>query len=279
MKLYDFDGMFDEKLSEYIKKNGDKHKEKEWEDIIPTLYAKFGDTQIKSLGKTPNQYYAEMTDEQLIKSLSAHLKQGVPVSEFLCNAIEARKIDNLLLPLLDGTEDEVTYALNLLGASPLAADKYMQIIVTSDNEDIVNTCVDYVKELADNVKATALDNYNKGVCKEYMLEILSRCVVKDDVIFDILIKEFRSDPDNVPMHASYLAAYGDERALDYLLDKIDEDGISYVEYQELKFAIEALGGTYTKERDFSGDPYYELIKQHGAQGIDIFEDVLDNNNN
>ena len=53
MKLYDFDGMFDEKLSEYISKNAGKYKENEWEDIIPKLYQKFGDTVVKSLGKTP----------------------------------------------------------------------------------------------------------------------------------------------------------------------------------------------------------------------------------
>jgi hypothetical protein len=271
MKLYDFDGMFDEKLSAYIKKNSGKYKEEEWEDIIPQMYAKFGDTVIKSIGKTPNQFYGEMSDEDLVKSLVGHLKQGVPVSEYLCNAIESRKADELLLPLLDGTDDEISYALNLLGASPLAIPKYMQLLVSSDSEDVRNTCVDYVKERADDVKEQALANYKAGVQKEYMMEILSRCIVKDDRIFDILIKEFRSGVDNVPMHASYLAAYGDERALSYLLDKIDEDGITYVEYQELKFAIEALGGTYDKERDFSGDPYYELIKSHGASDIDIFK--------
>jgi hypothetical protein len=275
MKLYDFDGMFDEKLSEYIKKNGAKYKEEEWEGIIPQMYAKFGDTVIKSLGKTPNEFYAEMSDEDLIKSLVGHLKQGVPVSEFLCNAIEKRKIDSLLIPLLDGSDDEVAYALNLLGASPLAIPKYMQLLTSSESEDVRNTCVDYVKERADDVKEQALKNYKAGIQKEYMLEILSRCVIKDDEIFEILIKEFRSDADNVPMHASYLAAYGDERALKYLLDKIDEEGISYVEYQELKFAIEALGGSYEKERDFSGDPYYQLIKAHGASDIDIFKDFKD----
>jgi hypothetical protein len=271
MKLYDFDGMFDEKLSAYIQKNGQKYKEEEWEGIIPQMYAKFGDTVIKSLGKTPNEYYAQMSDGELIKCLSAHLKQGVPVPQFLCNAIEGRKNDKLLMPLLQGTEDEISYALNLLGASPLAIPEYMKIIVSSDNEDVVNTCVDYVKERADDVKEEALKNYGEGIKKEYMMEILSRCIVKDDRIYKILTNEFRRDVDNIPMHASYLAAYGDDRALDILLDKIDEDGISYVEYQELKFAIEALGGTYEKERDFSGDPYYEMIKSHGASDIDIFK--------
>ena len=91
MKLYDFDGMFDKKLSDYIAKNPDKYKEEEWEDIIPKLYKSFGDTFIKSVGDTPNGFYAKMTDGELIKALTTHLKQGVPVSEFLCNAIEQRR--------------------------------------------------------------------------------------------------------------------------------------------------------------------------------------------
>lgn len=274
MKLYDFDGMFDEKLSEYVKKNADKHREKEWEDIIPKMYARFGDTVIKSLGKSPNRYYAEMDDSQLVAQLRAHLKQGVAVSEFLCNAIEGRKIENLLIPLLGGTDDEIAYALNLLGACREALPEYMRLLTTSESEDVRNTCVDYVKEFADEVKDAALGYYKKGVQREYMLEILSRCVVRDDEIFDILIKEFRTG-DDVPMHASYLASYGDERALEYLLDKIDEEGISFIEYQELKYAIESLGGSYEKERDFSSDPYYQLVKTHSAKEVDIFGELPD----
>ncbi|MDE7163317.1 MAG: hypothetical protein K2O44_04480 [Clostridia bacterium] len=274
MKLYDFDGMFDEKLSEYVKKNADKYREKEWEDIIPKMYARFGDTVIKSLGKSPNQYYADMDDGQLVAQLRAHLKQGVAVSEFLCNAIESRKPEKLLIPLLSGTEDEIAYALNLLGASREALPEYMRLLTTSENEDVRNTCVDNVKEFADDVKEQALDFYKKGVQREYMLEILSRCVIRDDEIFDILIKEFRTG-DDVPMHASYLAAYGDERALEYLLDKIDEEGITFIEYQELKYAIESLGGSYEKERDFSNDPYYQAIKAHSANEVDIFGELPD----
>ncbi|MDE5766661.1 MAG: hypothetical protein K2I17_05800 [Clostridia bacterium] len=272
MKLYDFDGMFDEKLSEYVKKNADKHREKEWEDIIPKMYARFGDTVIKSLGKSPNQYYADMDDGQLVAQLRAHLKQGVAVSEFLCNAIESRKPEKLLIPLLSGTEDEIAYALNLLGASREALPEYMRLLTTSESEDVRNTCVDNVKEFADDVKEQALDYYKKGVQREYMLEILSRCVIRDDQIFNILIKEFRTG-DDVPMHASYIAAYGDERALEYLLDKIDEEGITFIEYQELKYAIESLGGSYEKERDFSNDPYYQAIKAHSANEVDIFGEL------
>lgn len=275
MKLYDFDGMFDEKLSEYVRKNADKYKESEWEDIIPKMYARFGDTVIKSLGKSPNEYYAEMDDKTLVSTLRAHLKQGVAVSEFLCAAIEKRKADELLIPLLSGTDDEIAYAMNLLGASRAALPEYMRLLTTSDSEDVKNTCVDNLKEFADDVKAVALDNYNKGVEREYMLEILSRCVIKSDEIYEILIKEFRLADDNLPMRASYLAAYGDERALPVLLDKIDEESITFIEYQELKYAIESLGGSYEKERDFSNDEYYQLVKAHSANEIDIFGELPD----
>ena len=261
MKLYDFDGMFDEKLSEYIARNSSKYKENEWEDIIPELYRRFGDTPIKSLGKSPKEYYAEMDDAELIKRLKSHLKHGVPVSEFLCAAIESRNAAEQLLPLLDGTQDEVEYGMTLIGADPVAIDKYLDMLVSSSDKDMKDRCADFIKENADLVLKKAVAYYNGGTDKEYMLEIMSRAIQRSDEVFSILVNEFLSDPDEVPMHASYLAAYGDVKALPYLLDKIDEEDISFIEYQELKFAIEALGGEYTKERDFSDDPYFKLIKQ------------------
>lgn len=271
MKLYDFDGMFDEKLTEYITAHAAEHTEAEWEDIIPRLYKKFGDTKIKSLGKTPNEFYAEMSDEDLVKALRAHLKQNVPVSEFLCAAIESRKLTEMLLPLLDGKESEREYAMNLIGADEQAIPKYMEMLIATEDEDLKNRCVDFIKEKADVVIDEVIDCYREDVEPEHMLEIMSRAKEKRDEIFNILLKEFRTDPDNVPMNASYLAAYGDERALEYLLEKIDEDGITFIEYQELKFAIEALGGEYKKERDFSSDPYFQLIRGGSLDGdVDLF---------
>lgn len=274
MKLYDFDGMFDEKLSEYIAKNSGKYKEEEWEDIIPRLYQKFGDTKIKSLGKTPREFYAEMSDADIIRCLKAHIREDVPVSEFLCNEIEGRKLVDSLLPMLDGTDSEREYAMNMIGADDRAIKKYLDMLVSTDDTDLKNRCVDLIKEKADLVVKDALENYENGVETEYMCEILSRSVIPNDKIFDILLKEFRGDVENIPMHASYLAAYGDERALPYLLDKIDEEGISFIEYQELKFAIEALGGEYEKERDFSSDPYHQLIRGQSPETSDLFASFI-----
>ena len=271
MKLYDFDGMFDKRLSEYISKNVGKYKEEEWEDMIPEMYAKFGNTVLKSLGTSPNGYYAAMSPEELVKCLRAHVKNGVPVSEFLCKAIEARPgCEGMLLPLLENGEEGLKqYVVNILGSSPAAIPVYMRMIEREEGEDFKNQCVDFIKENADLVKEKALENYKNGVEKPLMLEILSKVKERDGRVYDILLAEFLSGED-VPMHAGYLASYGDERALPYLLEKIDEEGISYIEYQELKYAIEALGGEYTKQRDFSGDEYYDLIHSHSVSSADIF---------
>ena len=62
------------------------------------------------------------------------------------------------------------------------------------------------------------------------------------------------------MRASYLAAYGDERALPHLLERIEDRTIGFVEFQELKYASEALGGEYDEPRDFSDDKDYLAVE-------------------
>lgn len=274
MILYDFEGMFEKKLSDYMAKNRDKYSGEEWEEIVPKLYERFGDTVVKQIGKTPNQYYGEMSDGELIKTLCALLNKGIAVPEYLCRAIEGRNCAKLLLPLLYGTEEQTLYAMKLLAADGQALGRYMELITDeSTPEEIKNACAEYLKEKADEVKEEALLNYKKGAAKEYMTEILSRCVIKDDRIFRILTDEFRSNDEHTALYAGYLAAYGDERALVYLLNRINDEDINYVEFRELKYAIECLGGEYAGERDFSSDPAYGLIKNHDAGAQDIFGNI------
>ena len=73
MKLVDFDGLFDEKLTQFMEENKNKYTEKQWEDIIPKLYKKFGDTYVAKVKCTPKEYYAKMTNAELAETLIAHL--------------------------------------------------------------------------------------------------------------------------------------------------------------------------------------------------------------
>lgn len=261
MKLIDFDGLFDEKLTVYMEENRGKYTEKQWEDIIPKLYKKFGDTYVSKIKCTPKEYYAKMTDGELVETLSAHLTEEVPVPEFLCAEIENRGEAKFLLPLLEKEDAQtVSYAVNLLGDDARAYAAYLKILIENRlDEEIRSDVADILKLHADEHKTLALENYQKGIAREYMLEILSRVKARDEEVYQTLLQAFLSQ-ENVPVHAGYLAAYGDERALPVLLQRIEDKTIGFVEFQELKYAVEALGGEYDEPRDFTEDKDYIAVE-------------------
>jgi hypothetical protein len=270
MKLIDFDGLFDEKLTQYMKESGKKRSPKQWEDAIPKLYKQFGDTYIAKIKCTPKQYYAKMTEEALAETLAAHLEQDISVPEFLTNELESRGAVETLLPLLGQGGKAAEYALNLIGDDARAFDTYFSILIDENgDEGLKGEIVDMFRQHADEVKARVIEAYQKGIEKGYMLEILSRVTLGEDAIYQILLEAFQNaDEKELPLCAGYLAAYGDERALPHLYRKIEDKSIGFVEFQELKYAIEALGGEYDEERDFTADKDYLRVQSAKEKGTD-----------
>ena len=266
MKLIDFDGLFDEKLTKFMEDNKNKYTEKQWEDIIPKLYKKFGDTYVSKVKCTPKEYYAKMSDTELADCLRAHLREGVPAPEFLCTEIENRGAVETLLPLLsDEDTAAVSYAINLIGDDARAYEEYFAILTENRaDEDVRSDVVDIIRLHADELKERVIALYEKGIAREAMLEILSRVKARDEKVFEILLTAFRSG-EETPRRAGYLASYGDERALPYLMAKIEDRSIGFVEFQELKYAIEALGGSYDEPRDFSADKDYIAVEASGVR--------------
>ena len=271
MKLIDFDEKFNRKMAEMIEKHAGERTEEEWETAVADAYEKFGDAYMGAIGMTPRQYFAKMGDGQLVETLKEYLLQGVSVPDLLCEAIAGRGVFPELLALLHETDEElVHYALNLIGSDRRALERYVQMLSEEAyDEHIKDALADLLKERADEVTEMVLPLV-RGENAAYALEILSRTQKRDDRVYQALLGAFRNgEEEEVPLYAGYLAAYGDERALPELLKKIDEPEMGFVTFQELKFAIEALGGEYTKERDFSQDESYKKIMEAGA-GTDIF---------
>ncbi len=270
MKLIDFDGLFDEKLTQYMTENKNKHSEREWENVIPKLYKAFGDTRIAKIGCTPKEYFARMTDEELAQTFEGYLKEEIPVPEFLCDELENRDSVDALLHLLT-SEDTMTvsYAINLIGDNEKAFPAYFAMLTENRlDEDIRSDATDMLRAHADEIKAQAISYYKEGKAREYMLEILSRVKERDEEVYGMLVDAFRASEDS-SAYAGYLAAYGDERALPVLLNKIEDQSIGFVEFQELKYAIEALGGSYDEPRDFSGDKDYVAIEVASQKEIPL----------
>ncbi len=262
MKLVDFDGLFEEKLAKYMQESKKKRSAKAWEDVIPKLYQQFGDTYIAKLKCTPKQYYANMTAQELAQTLSAHIQQKVSVPEFLMTELELRGEAESLLPLLTGdNEDTARYAVQLLGKDPRAFDGYFSVLASTGKEGAKGEIVAMFCECANEVKARALQTYRQGIETEGMLEVLSHTSIGDEEVYGTLLAAFiESEEWQLALRAGYLATYGDERALPHLLRKIENEGIGFVEFQELKYAIEALGGEYDEERDFTLDKDYLAVE-------------------
>lgn len=272
MKYVDIDALFEKYLRERILKSAEKRSMEEWEDKIPELYAEFGAESFAELdGKTPDTYYDDVSGAELVGALCEQLEKGQSVSEYLCAAIVCRAdAEEPLIALLDcGEEEKTMYALNLLGemSSDAAVPKCVELAAFGDGDE-------HVKELAAELLSAKCE-----VCKEQLLrlyggvtndaqalfcDVLSRCA-RDERIFQTLVDAFRTHPMQTTLYSSFLARYGDERALPALYGAIEKQGIDFAEFRELKFAIETLGGEYENKRDFSEDAIYRKLKSENAE--------------
>ena len=266
IKIIDVDKLFDDYISDYVYKNIGKVKPEEIENKIPMLYEQFGNEKLKELdNKTPNEYYKDYDIKELLTCLKNHLEKRVEVSDFLCEAINAKVDDDAeLVKALDNDEDEefMLYVMNILidMGSKKCLNKFLELITWDYSENVKELATEYLKEHAESVKDQVLLQFRDcdNIIKEYLTEILSGCK-KDDKVFDILIEQFAKNQDKIPLYAGYLAKYGDERALTFLMAEIERQDISYADFEELRFAIEALGGEYNKVRDFKKEKTYKKI--------------------
>ena len=270
IKTVDVDELFDKYISDYVYKNIGKVKPEQIENRIPELYVEFGNEKLEELdGKTPNEYYKSFSGSELLSCLKDHLEKGVAVSDFLCEAITATTDnESALLKALDEDESEefTLYVMNMLSEidSKKCLNRYLSFVLSDYSEPIKELATEYLRDRAEAVKEDVLAQFKDAdeSVKACLTEILAGCK-KDDRVFDILIAEFARHTDNIPLYAGYLAKYGDERAIPFLTVEIEREKISYADFEELRFAIEALGGEYNKIRDFKSDKSFKKIKSNG----------------
>lgn len=77
---------------------------------------------------------------------------------------------------------------------------------------------------------------------------------------DYLVRRLRNQPEQRALWASCLGKLGDERALEPLKEMLNLFDLRYLDYIELRAAVEALGGDPGGERTFYGDPDFEALR-------------------
>lgn len=267
MKIIDVDRLFDKYIEDYVYKNVGKIKPEEIENKIPVLYEEFGNAPQKELdGKTPNGFYRGFHAEELLSALKEHLIKGVPVSDFLVEAIIADKTagKSVKAALMEEQDESFTaYLMNILSdlKGEIPVERYLEFALLDYPENVGELATEALAQNADRAVSAVLKGYAYADedKKGRLGEILSNVKNKSDEVFERLVSEFQAHGKEIPLYASFLARYGDERAIPFLKTAIEQK-VNYQEFEELKFAIEVLGGEYSEKRDFTQDAIYKKVK-------------------
>ena len=81
-------------------------------------------------------------------------------------------------------------------------------------------------------------------------------------VYNLAIRLFKENAGRRALFATYLGKLGDERALPVLMEAAEDEKTGYIDFIEIRNAIEMLGGTAPK-RDFYDDPDWEALHRSG----------------
>lgn len=274
MNCIDFDKQFERYTREWMEKNAEKYNNNMdvIEAMMPEVYMEFlGKPASWLAGESPGSFFEQYDDAQmLVEWMCAYYEQDVPVPDLLLERITALGTEAeeclLRLPFGENVPHEAALtAISLLGemesTAPMQA--YVDFIAKLEEPDEKgDMCAEALLAMGAIVVEpilAALDSA-KETGRDIFADLLSN-YPGEERTFELLMERFAHCEDRHALFASYLAKFGDDRALPVLMAAALDDRTNYLDYVEIVSAIDALGGERPPERDFNGDPYYESLKR------------------
>jgi len=274
MKCINFDRAFERYMAEWIKKNSEKYKDDMdvIEDMMPDVYLEFLKKPADFLdGVAPQDYFEQFDNaDMLVNWLCDYIAQGVPVPDLLLERVTAlgNPAEKSLLALVardDLPEETQMTAISLLREmeSKAPMQRYIDYIASLEEpSDKGDLCAEALMSMGESVVEPILAALSGAgqTGRDIFADVLSN-YPGDERIYELMIERFVTRDERRALFASYLAKLGDERAIPMLKEAAQSPDINYLDYVEVVNAIEALGGERPPEREFSGDPYYESLRQ------------------
>ena len=272
--ILDFDANFKAYCEKWIDLNKGKFRTYEqMEDAIPEVYLRWLNSPAAFLdGETPGAYFQKYNSApELVKWLRMYDAAGVSVPDQLLDRISDLGQAAVKPLLYTAKEEKYTDSLRSLALNLLkevdAGDAPLEVCLNlidgrKEDDDLADVAAELLGTMAsrhvDEI-AARLEDVNE-FARETYLDVLTN-YPGDERVFQALIKDLDARRDRVALFAALLGKYGDERALDALNAALEWEEINYLDFLEIKDAIENLGGECLSERDFTGDAYYEAFKQ------------------
>ena len=270
MTPIDFDRRFSHWLRGFLEENQDSFTDvNQVEQLMPQLYYRFVTTPADWLsGQAPEHYFDGQSPEDLVAWISRYELEEVPVPELLLDAIiqEGNRARDALITLMADPSAPLAprmTAVNLLRemALPPPTDIYITWQISRELKDELADCaLEALEAAGEQALPGMLEALPQAgdAGQEALLSVLSRYPGLEGV-YEALIKLFDLAPSRTPSLAAYLGRLGDERALPMLIARAKDPNIDYLDYIELRSAIESLGGE-APEREFGEDPGYEALR-------------------
>lgn len=271
--ILDFDANFAAYSEKWMQMNQKKFANiEQMEDAMPDVYLHWLNSPAAFLmGETPASYFNKYDNpDELVAWVIEYEAAGVPVPDPLMERISdlgERSVPALLRTAADAdnaAQTRVT-ALNILkeiecGTQPMAL--CLDIIDRrGESDEIADVAAELLETVGEDCVPEILNRLNEvsDEARETYLDILCN-YPGDERIFPALMEAFETHPEKRALYASLLGKLGDVRALNTLKESLNAIDLNYLDYMEIRNAVEMLGGSVEHEREFAGDPYYETLK-------------------
>lgn len=270
MKIYDFD----EKFYDYMRTWMAMHPgmtEKQLEDSYNEVLLNWLNAPATWLGGTkPGEYFQRYSDpKDLIKLLEEYSRRDIGLPEPLYSRIVSagegcvpaltRIVENTDRPeALRATALAILRDIDGDGLGALC----VELACRGGEKDEVGDIAAEILAGGDGGQIEALLDRYESAGEFGQLRILEICAnfPGDDRILSYMLDKLRNRPQQRALYASFLGKLGDPRAIDALKAFLPLADISYLDYIELRNAVEELGGDPGEERTFYGDPYFEAMR-------------------
>ena len=270
----DFDRRFSVFLNNWLEKNRHIYKGNmdKVEELVPEIYEEFLNTPLEEdAAVIPLSYFSRYDDAAfLIGWMQAYRKAGISIPDMLMERIvelgePAEKELYRLVCAEEASEEMRMTAASLLQEldSTLPLTFYADAVAAAQTDSgLIELFTESLIHMGKEATIAARDRYYQatGTGKMAFLDILSRAVEKGDT-YELIVEQLKAGNERIGLLVSYLARLNEERALPLLYNLCKKPDIGYLDYIEVVNAIDTLGGEAPADREFSGDPAYESLRQ------------------
>ncbi|MDD2648750.1 MAG: hypothetical protein PHI27_09700 [Eubacteriales bacterium] len=272
MKCPDFDKEFQKYLTAYLEQHAKDYKNYDaMEEDMPAIYMRWVNQPQDFLeGFTPGSFFMQYDDgKQLVDWMCEYDKLKISIPEQLQERISEMPYatEKRLVKLLEDesiSENLQCTAIGMLQEMQSDMPKMLYIkrqLKRRERDEAADMMIESLRTMGKGVVTSILQEIDGAgdAGKLALLDVLCEYPGSKKAV-ELCKGFFKERTAQRALFAGYLAKLGDDSALPMLYETARAAATNYLDYIEIRNAIEALGGDPPEERDFSEDPYYISMK-------------------